>query len=202
MAISTRFNCLLACFQEEINPALQSGSNGSVWEFVNGAVLTVGETRIVLIPDDQSNVSEFCIPQEWVDIANWAADYYVAVQLNLEACWLRVSGYVTHRQIRDRARYEVTNRTYCLDVEELIVDLNVMWVAQELCPPQKPEVQALPSSPLSQVEPLLDKLNHATAYSPRLSVPFLEWATILASDDYRHSLYLRRTEKQSQSIGS
>ncbi|KAM3098594.1 DUF1822 family protein [Phormidesmis sp. 146-35] len=188
-------NSLLADLQEDIVPqALQVRSDASIWEFVNGAVLTVGETRIVLIPDDKSNVSEFCIPQEWVDIENWAADYYLAVQLNLEAGWLRVWGYATHRQIRNGASYEATSRTYCLEGEDLISDLNVMWVAQELCPPQKPDVQALPNLAPSQIEPLLEKLSHATAYSPRLQRPFLEWASILASEEHRQELYRRRTE--------
>lgn len=188
-------NPLLTWLQDEFDPeAVQAVTDVSIWEFVNGTLLMLGETRIVLIPDDKSNVSEFCIPQEWVDIAPWAADYYLAVQLNLDDRWLRVWGYATHRQICEQARYEVTDRTYYLDAENLISGLNVLWVAQELFPPRKPEVQAFPSLPLSQVELLLDKLGDSTAYSPRLSVAFPEWAAILASDQYRDALYHRRIE--------
>ncbi len=194
---------LLTWFQDEVDSKdWHSQADVSLWEFVNGTVLTLGETRIVCIPDDKSHVAEVCIPQEWVDITTWAADYYVAVQLDLDACWLRVWGYATHRQIRAQARYEATNRIYCLDVEDLMPDLNVMWVAQALCPPQKPDVQALPSLPPSQVEPLLNTLSQSTAYSPRLKVPFAEWAVVLASEEYRHSLYQRRTANGTVTKGA
>ncbi|NJL10115.1 MAG: DUF1822 family protein, partial [Calothrix sp. SM1_7_51] len=64
----------------------------SIWEFVNGTALTVGDNRIVLIPSDKSSLREVRIPQEWVDIPNWAAHYYLAVQLDLAKRWLRVWG--------------------------------------------------------------------------------------------------------------
>ncbi|MDF5713690.1 MAG: DUF1822 family protein [Rhizonema sp. NSF051] len=201
-------NSFLALFQDDFdNGYLQhQEADLSIWEVVNGTFLTFGETRIVLIPDEKSNISEFCIPQEWVDITNWAPDYYLAVQLNLQECWLRVWGYATRTQIREQARYEVFSRTYCLDVEDLIPNLNVMWVAQEICPPQKPEVQLLPSLLPSQVEKLLEQLSHTTSYSPRLDLPFPEWGAILASDEYRQQLYRLRIEnyhkKMLESISS
>lgn len=190
-------NSFLAWFQDNCDDGdlqLHQEADLSIWEVVNGTFLTFGETRIVLIPDEKSNISEFCIPQEWVDIPNWAPDYYLAVQLNLEECWLRVWGYATRTQVRKQARYEVSNRTYCLDVEDLIPNLNVMWVAQEICPPQKSEVQLLPSLLPSQVEKLLEQLSHTTSYSPRLDLPFSEWGAILASNEYRQQLYRLRIE--------
>ncbi|WP_248277885.1 DUF1822 family protein [Brasilonema sp. UFV-L1] len=196
-------NSFLAWFQDDFDNGdfqLHQEADLSIWEVVNGTILTFGETRIVLIPDDQSNLSEFCIPQEWVDITNWAPDYYLAVQLNLEECWLRVWGYATRTQIREHARYEVSSRSYCLDAEDLIPNINVMWVAQEFCPPQKPEVQFLPSLLPSQVEKLLEQLSHTTSYSPRLDVPFPEWAAILASDEYRQQLYHLRIENCNKKI--
>ncbi len=196
-------NSFLALFQDDFDNGyllLHQEADLSIWEVINGTVLTFGETRIVLIPNDKSNISEFCIPQEWVDIANWAPDYYLAVQLNLEECWLRVWGYATRIQIREQARYEVISRTYCLDVEDLIPNLNVMWVAQEMCPPQKPEVQLLPSLLPSQVEKLLEQLSHTTSYSPRLDLPFPEWGAILASDEYRQQLYRLRIENCNKKI--
>lgn len=172
----------------------------SIWEVVNGTFLACGKTRLVLIPDDKSNISEFCIPQEWVDISNWAPDYYLAVQLNLEECWLRVWGYATRTQVREQARYEVNSRTYCLDVEDLISNLNVMWVGQEICSQEKPEVQLLPSLLPSQVEKLLFQLSQTTSYSPRLDLPFPEWGAILASDEYRQHLYRLRIENCHQKM--
>ncbi|MEL7245838.1 MAG: DUF1822 family protein, partial [Cyanobacteria bacterium J06573_2] len=72
------------------------------WKFVNGIDFNFNSNsnlnpnsnsnhaRLVLIPSEQSIANEFRIPQEWVDIPNWAGNYYLAVQLNLEENWLRI----------------------------------------------------------------------------------------------------------------
>ena len=173
---------------------LQATADSSIWDLVNGTVLTMGQARIVLIPDEQSNSSEVCIPQEWVDIDTWAPDYYLAMQLNLEDCWLRVRGYTTRAQILDRAYYEAFSQTYALSADDLVSNLNVMWVAQEICPPPKPDAQSLLSLLPSRADLLIKQLSRTTAYSPRGEIPFPEWAAILASDDYREQLYQLRLE--------
>ncbi|MEH2213148.1 DUF1822 family protein [Nostoc sp.] len=169
----------------------------SIWELVNGSVLTLGETRLALIPSDKSSFTEFRIPQEWIDIPSWSAHYYLAVQLNLEECWLRISGYANYQQIQEQAIYDPTDRTYCLDVEYLIADLNVMWVAQELCPPKILEIKSLPTLSKAQAKQLLEQLNKWTFSSPRLNVPFDMWGAFLAVDEFRQHLYQRRLEKQN-----
>lgn len=180
--------------QETVKVWLDDEQLASVWEVVNGTMLTIGDTRLVLIPSDKSNLQELRIPQEWLDIPNWAGDYYLAVQLNLEEGWFGVWGYATHQQIRKEGKYDSLDRTYCLDVEDLITDLNVMWVARELCPVEI-EVQPLSISN-TQVEKLLEQLSTRTFYSPRLDVPFEMWGALLAVDEYRQRLYERRLENQ------
>ena len=46
----------------------------SIWEVVNGTAIQIGDTRLVLIPSDEEDLEELCVPQEWVDIPNWSAD--------------------------------------------------------------------------------------------------------------------------------
>ncbi|GAA6614781.1 DUF1822 family protein [Scytonema sp. NUACC26] len=168
----------------------------SIWEVVNGSVLTLGETRLVLIPSDKSYFPEFCIPQEWVDIPNWSTHYYIAVQLDLEECWLRVWGYTTHKQVREQATYDPTDRTYCLDMQYLVADLNVMWVTQELCPLGKLEVKSLPTLSAAQAEQLLEQLSQQTVSSPKFNIPFDMWGALLEVDEFRKHLYQRWLEKQ------
>jgi hypothetical protein len=180
--------------RETINVWLDDEQLASVWEVLNGTMLTIGDTKVVLIPSDKSNFQELRIPQEWVDIPNWAGNYYLAVELNLEERWFGVWGYATHQQIRKEAKYDSLDQTYSLDVEDLITDLNVMWVAREVCPVEKLEVEPLSIS-TTQVEKLLDQLSKFTFYSPRLDVPFKMWGALLAVDEYRQRLYHRRLEK-------
>jgi hypothetical protein len=181
--------------RETVNVWLDDEQLASVWEVVNGTMLTIGDTKLVLIPSDKSNFKELRIPQEWVDIPNWAGNYYLAVQLNLEERWFGVWGYATHQQIRKEAKYDSLDQTYSLDVEDLITDLNVMWVAREVCPVEKLEVEPLSISS-TQVEKLLEQLSTRTFYSPRLDVPFEMWGALLAVDEYRQRLYQRRLENQ------
>lgn len=185
---------------EELEPLLQVTGDSSVWEVVNGTVLTFNQTRIVLLPDNKSNLDQFRVPQEWVDIPAWAADAYLAMQVNLEAEWVRVWGYATGDQIRgsfavaggNRATYDPLDQTYCVEVEDLIPNLNVLWLAQELELLQHRATPSLPTLLPNQVEPWLVQLSDPTPYSPRLMLPFEKWAMIVSSDEYRQYLYRLR----------
>lgn len=164
----------------------------SFWEVVNGTIIGLNETRLLLIPSDKSNLKEFEIPQEWVDIPDWAADYYLAVQLHLEEHWMRVWGYVTYEQIRHDGNYDKQDRTYTLDREDLIEDLNLLSVKQDLFCHKPIKISPLPTLLPTQTEALLAQLSQLTPYSPRLDVPFEQWAALLADGENRQQLYRQR----------
>lgn len=178
--------------QENLKLWSNEASLPSFWEVVNGIKLSLGNTQLVLIPTDKSYFYEFRIPQEWVDIPNWAANYYLAVQLNLDEQSMQVWGYATHEQIKRQGMYDRIDRTYSLDKEDLIEDLNTIWVAQELFTAQKLEVQTLPTLSGTQTETLLEQLSQLTNYSPRLNVTFEQWAAIVANGATRQQLYQKR----------
>ncbi len=169
----------------------------SKWEFVNGIDLNFNRSRLVLVPCEQSYPTEFRIPQEWVDIPNWAANYYVSVQLNIEEGWLRVWGFISHQQIREKAQYDPIDETYHVSNRDLITNIDIMWVAQELCTIEQPQVQSLPSLSESRALQIIEKLSQPTVFSPRLHLSFAEWGAILASQNYRAILY-NRLLKDSQ----
>lgn len=166
-------------------------SLASIWEVVNGTAMIVGEARLVIIPTDESNLKEFLIPQEWVDIPSWVGDYYLPVQVNLDEGWLRVWGYTSYEQVR-RGSYDSTDRTYAVEREDLIEDLALMWVGMEFCKSSKQEVKALPVLYPAQAQILLVNLGKSTLYFTRLAMPFEQWGALLESDEYRKQLYERR----------
>lgn len=175
----------------------------SLWEIVNGTKLTLGETQLVIIPTDKTNFSEFRIPQEWVDIPNWIAHYYIAVQINFDQQWMRVGGYTTYEKIRKQGKYDQIDRTYILDPEDLTEDLNTMWVARELFPPLPLEVQSLPILSTIEIETGIEKLSKLTQSSPRLALKFEEWATLISNSETRQQLYQQRllnSQKQSNFV--
>lgn len=178
-------------FEEVVLMVPTAENLASIWEVVNGTTIRLGETRLVIIPTEESNLKEFLIPQEWVDIPSWVGDYYLPVQVNLDEGWLRVWGYTSYEKVRGGS-YDATDRTYAVEREDLIEDLALMWVAMELSANAKPQVKALPVLYAAQAQSLLESLGKSTLYFTRLAMPFEQWGALLESDDYRKQLYERR----------
>ncbi|MBD2491395.1 DUF1822 family protein [Aulosira sp. FACHB-615] len=135
------------CFQAYINrlsvlavlPWLEEvwnteATTQSHWELVNGTAITIGEIRIVLVPSEAIDSSEIRVPQEWVDIPNWVADYYLAVQVNPDDGLVRVWGYTTHLELQQQGNYDGRDRTYSLDAEQLTRDINLLRLTHEFSP--------------------------------------------------------------------
>lgn len=172
----------------------------SFWEVLNGTPINMGMRKLVLIPTEALDNSELRVPQEWVDIPDWVADYYLAVQVNLEEGCMRVWGYTTHAQLKNQASYDASDRAYCLDGSALISNLNVIWVAQQLCPLEatRVELPVLATLPLAQASNLLNRVGNPSVISPRTSIPFANWGALLQHGGWRKKLYEKRTLQQQQ----
>lgn len=171
----------------------------SIWEVVNGTPITFNGTKLVIIPREAIDTAEFRVPQEWVDIPEWVADYYLAVQINPDDSWLRVWGYATHKQLKDKGIYDQSDRSYSIDGEDVIESLDVMWMARELCPHERGEVEPLPNLPKNEVETLLEQLTQKDIYySPRLEIPFTQWAALLVNENWRKLLHQKRIISQQR----
>jgi len=181
--------------QEQPHLGIPEPELPSFWEIVNGTPIYWGQTRLILIPSDEPNLTELRVPREWVDIPNWAGNYYLAMQLNVEECWLRVGGYVTYQQLREQGNYDRMDETYGVDAEDFIEGLSVMEVVEEHYPSQKPTVQLLPQLSSAEAESLLEQLSQPMPYLPRLEVYFVKWMALLANDKWRQELYDRRVQK-------
>ncbi len=166
----------------------------SFWELVNGTAIECEDIRLVLLPTVEIDLRELRVPQEWVDIPSWSADYYLAVQVNPDASWIRIWGYTTHDQLKTKGVYDPNDRTYSLDEDDLIQDLNVLWVARQLCPEERLRAEVAPVStlPLRQAENLLERLGDPAILFPRLAMSFQLWAALLEHGGWRQRLYERR----------
>ncbi|KAF3890631.1 MULTISPECIES: DUF1822 family protein [Nostocales] len=187
-------------------PWLQEDRDGSVrvwtknaalpsfWEFVPGTAIVCGDKRLVLIPTAAIDMEELRVPQEWVDIPSWIADWYIAVQVSPNGGWVTVYGYTTHEQLKAKGVYDASDRAYCMDENDLIQDINTLWVAHQLCPEEilRGEVVPLPILPLARAENLLERLGNPTVSFPRLAVPFELWGALLEHGGWRQRLYERR----------
>jgi hypothetical protein len=166
----------------------------SLWEVVNGTPIEWQGIRLVLIPSETSDLEEFAVPREWVDIPSWRKDYYLAVQINLgekEQSWLRVWGYATYEKLKRLGIYDEGDRSYYINQNVLAEDLTQMLLAPQ------PDTTPQPEEPQSQLsanvaQDLLTQLSKPEIYSPRLALPFEEWAALITNEQWRQQLYNQR----------
>ncbi|WP_218081408.1 DUF1822 family protein [Anthocerotibacter panamensis] len=166
------------------------------WELVNGTALVVNNQRWVLLPSEANHTDSLQVPQEWVDIPDWSADYYLGVQLDLDRGWLRVWGYATHYQFKTIGQYDPQDRSYVLVEENLSTDLGGFWAGLAgpltLQEPVRAPVTPLSPLPCAQAHQLLERLGEPRVTRPRLEVPFTLWGALLSHDGWRQDLYERR----------
>jgi hypothetical protein len=166
----------------------------SIWEFVTGTAIEVAGLRLVLIPSEALDTDELRVAQEWVDLPTWAADYYLAVQVNSDEGWMEVWGYASHYQVKTRGVYDANDRTYSLEKEDLIQDLTVLQVAQEVCPTEvrRAAIAPVPAIDLTQATNLIERLGNPELAFPRLAIPFLLWGALMEHGGWRKRLYEQR----------
>ncbi|MBW4672606.1 MAG: DUF1822 family protein [Desmonostoc geniculatum HA4340-LM1] len=174
----------LPWLQAEYVPEATIDTLPITWELVNGTAINIDTKRLILIPDKSLETREFSVPQEWIDIPQWAGDYYLAVQVNPDGQWMRIWGYTTHEQLKNQGSYDSQERTYSLDANQMIEDLNVLWVVRQLYPEEQTQtaIAPLPILSATQVENLWQRL--ASSTNPRLELPFEIWAALLNTEDW------------------
>jgi hypothetical protein len=190
-------NTFLAWVKAEEDAVAKAGfdsaTHADIWEVVNGSAINLKDSKIVLIPSEAEDKSELRVPAEWVDIPEWIADYYLAVQVNVDAGYLRVWGYTTHQQLKngsldhnDKPNGMASQRTYTLTDDELITDIEVLWVARELCPDEVTQTAVAPIASISttQADNLIERLGNQAQLLPRLAVPFATWAALIQNPSW------------------
>ncbi|MGV0027824.1 DUF1822 family protein [Phormidesmis priestleyi] len=174
------------------NTWLEESDLPSVWDVVNGSAIEINQSRLAIIPCDDTNFEELRVEQEWVDIPTWAAHYYLAVQINTEDGWLRVLGYATHQQLK-QANHDPLECTYSLDRERLRKDIHALSLVKDWFPPQRLITEPLPFLSDRAIAAWIKQLSQTTLYSPRLDVPFEQWAALVSDCEWRKVLYEQRS---------
>lgn len=192
-------NVFLPWLQEEEDAGAKVTFNqaprANIWEVVTGTAITLEDNaKLVLIPSEAEDTSELRVPQEWIDIPEWSADYYLAVQVNVDAGYLRIWGYATHKQLKSEGTFSHGDRTYTLAEDDLVTDLDVLWVARELCPDEVTQVAVEPITTIApaQAENLTERLGNKSQLLPRLAIPFPMWAALVKNSTWCQNLAAKR----------
>ncbi len=168
----------------------------AMWSMVDGVAIALGDKRLVLLPNQTLDTSELRIPQEWVDLPGWAADYFLAVQVQPDQAELRLWGYTTHAQVKQWGRYDADDRTYSIDADDLITDVSLLWVTQARYPNAVTQGTITPLAPVpeTQAENLLQRLANSDIVMPRAEIPFALWGALLAQPQWRQRLCELRSQ--------
>jgi hypothetical protein len=176
-----------------------------LWEFVNGTPIAIphaeryanGARRLCLIPHTTYDRAELRVPCEWVDIPGWIADYYLAVHIDLDACTATIWSYATHQQLQEQGIYDDLDRTYCVDADDLIQDLNLLPLALQRSSLEltRGSIGELKSVSLTEATRYLQIWSDRGFAVPRLDLPdadFPNWLTLIANEQWRRRLYQQR----------
>jgi Protein of unknown function (DUF1822) len=161
-----------------------------VSKLVNGFVLSISDVRIAFIPTQDLDLMGFEVPQEWVDLSNWAADYYVPIQVDFDGNYLHLWGFISHQYLQKRAILDRSLRVYEVDSSDLISSLDSLWIACDLVStrtiaPERGIVSQLTSLSQLDMQVSIDLLKqHRSIFSPRLVLPFEQWGAVINSPEY------------------
>jgi Protein of unknown function (DUF1822) len=177
-----------------------------VSKVVDGFVILVSGVKVAFIPSQNIDLAGFEIHQEWIDLDNWAADYYVPFQIvgvgeasacaeasrneNCEYNYLHLWGFISHQSIQQKADLDRTLRSYEIDSADLIT-LDTLWVSCELVgkgiASERGKVPHLAPLSTSAAAATIDRLQqHQSVFSPRLLLSFEEWGAIMNTPEYLH----------------
>jgi hypothetical protein len=179
---------LLVEYLQEDFPNVRVSSPVNTSPLVNGTVLQLNTKRLVLLPSKAIDQSELVIPQEWMDIPDWAGDYFLAVQVDPDEQMLHCWGYTTHQMVKAKAQYDASDRTYNLAAHNLIADVSGLWVIQQINPQEVTQTAVAPLAAVAstQAENLLQRL--VNVRNPRLEIPFELWGALVGDRNWRDRL--------------
>lgn len=185
---------------------LSAENSSQIWEFINGFAVNFTNLKLVIIPSENLDIEEFSIPAEWVEISQFVADYYLAVQVNVEEKWLRVWGFTSYQNLRIKGEFDESDRSYNIDAEDLYSDLNLIWLNYETeniinqpdsynIKTHRQDACVTNQLDLLHKNQLIKKLSQPSNYSPRLTINSDDWKIIFGDEKTRKQIYQNRCFK-------
>jgi hypothetical protein len=158
----------------------------SFWEVVDGSIVIIDRSRVCLLPHTSYDRSELRVPREWMEIPEWIADYYWAVQIDLDAQSATIWGGTSHAQIQQRGTYDELDRTYYIDADDLQYPSSA---------PTRGQVSPLNTLVADRADRYLIEWSRPQLAIPRLEIPEAnlgDWLSLIAEDSWRLELFYRR----------
>jgi Protein of unknown function (DUF1822) len=171
-----------------------------IWEITNGTAFNIGNTRLVIIPSDFTDTEELIIPQEWVDVPNWAGKYYLAVQIDEGKGRICLWGYISYDEVKKLGKLDDIYRNYHLDREDLHDDFEVLWIDCQINTVGQLSREVLPQVDNKTAEGLIAKIEIPNIFSPRLDLEFDDLKKILDSIKHLKKLHMDRNTAKVEKL--
>lgn len=171
---------------------LKTEDIASIWDAINGSNITLGKTKIILIPTEILDTEEFIVPQEWIDIPDLVGNYYLPMQVDSDNQLVRIWGYASHNILKNKAEYDPIYRTYSLAREHIISDIETLWLAIEMGLQEIADIPAITDLSTNKAKQLVEQLSKPSPYSPRLELSFEQWSALFGNPRLRQELYQKR----------
>jgi hypothetical protein len=172
------------------NRSAQTG----LWKWFDGAVLRCGDRRIVVLATTAIDRDELRVPQEWVDLPDWCADYYLAAQVDPEAGLVTLWSYASHGQLK-AGHYDSFDRSYSLTADHLYGEVALLGMVRDSTRAELAPI-GLPTAVQAQL--LIDRL--ATEPWPRQSIPMAQWLGLISHGGWRQQLLDRQMGRSLSSV--
>jgi hypothetical protein len=163
------------------------GSRGrAIGQLLNGFCLKVNGNKIIFIPTENIDLESWEIPQEWIDLSNWLGNYYVPIQVDIEAQYLHLWGVITHAELKKISQPKNQFCYYSIPCGAMNSNLDFLWAACELqIAPKSDNIPALTPVNAIWAQKLINRaISTPTPNLPRLILPFSEWGAILNHPEY------------------
>ncbi|WP_448514148.1 DUF1822 family protein [Parathermosynechococcus lividus] len=156
------------------------------WEFVNGSALDTPMGRVVILPDEITDLEEWVVPREWLDIPAWRPDYFIGVQVltDQELSKINLWGYAYASEVA-KDTYDPLLRTYRIDRQQMVEDVALLLSL----PAQEPRPLSLPDPELVSAD-LIHAIASGEIVLPRFVLSLDQWAQLLSQPQHRLSLFL------------
>ena len=180
------------CLTKNQVKILQTEDIASIWDAITGSNITLGQTKIILIPTEIIDTEELIVPQEWIDIPDLVGNYYLPMQVDSDNQLVRIWGYASHEILKNKGKYDPIYRTYSLAREHIIEDIETLWLAIEMGLQEIANIPNITDLSIAEAEQFLDKLSKPSPYSPRLELSFEQWSALFGNSRLRQELYQKR----------
>jgi len=157
------------------NPIISSTTS---WQFTNGIGIELQGIRYVIIPDESIDQACCNVPREWLEIEDWAGDFYLAATVDIENSTIELWGFADFNTVKS-APIDFQDHNYQVEQEQMNCNPTLLLTQRHFnLPVGTKQVNPVANLSPERVKNLTDRLGSVAVIVPRLALPFADWLAL------------------------